>query len=72
MSLSINFNNYSIMERRKVLGILLTGSALSNVWATEPDSSRIDKKELLKSLRLANDYFVKKVAGYRKIHYYQS
>lgn len=48
------------MERRKVLGILLAGSALSNVWASEFDSDKIDKKELLKSLRLANDYFIKK------------
>jgi unsaturated rhamnogalacturonyl hydrolase len=48
------------MERRTVLGILLAGSALSNVWATKPVAARIDKNELLKSLRLANDYFVRK------------
>lgn len=48
------------MERREVLGILLVGSALSNVWASESDLSKIDKKHLLKSLRLANNYFVNK------------
>lgn len=48
------------MKRRKALGILLAGAALSNVSASESDSAKIDKKELLKSLRLANDYFIKK------------
>ncbi|MBE9460478.1 glycoside hydrolase family 88 protein [Dyadobacter subterraneus] len=48
------------MERRKALGILLAGSALTNVWARETGSSKIDKKQLLKSLRLANNYFVNK------------
>lgn len=48
------------MKRRKALGILLAGALLSDVWASESDSAKIDKKELLKSLRLANDYFIKK------------
>ncbi|WP_159471834.1 glycoside hydrolase family 88 protein [Dyadobacter sp. 3J3] len=48
------------MERRKALGILLAGSALSKVWALDSDSSKIHKKELLKSLGLANGYFLKK------------
>ncbi|SEI53207.1 Rhamnogalacturonyl hydrolase YesR [Dyadobacter koreensis] len=50
------------MQRREVLGIILAGSALSKVWASENylNSVKPDKKELLKDLRLANDYFVKK------------
>lgn len=48
------------MKRRNALGILLAGSALSRVWPSEYDVTKIDKKELLKSLRLANDYFVNK------------
>jgi len=50
------------MQRREVLGIILAGSALSKVWASGNylNSVKPDKKELLKDLRLANDYFVKK------------
>jgi len=50
------------MKRRDALGILLAGSALQSTWAianpSKPD--KIDKKELLKNLRLTNAYFVKK------------
>ena len=50
------------MERREVLSILLAGSVLTKVWASDSNGQvqEIDKKELLKNLRLANDYFVKK------------
>lgn len=50
------------MERREVLSILLAGSVLTKVWANDSNDriQKIDKKELLKKLRLANDYFVKK------------
>ncbi|MCF2444497.1 glycoside hydrolase family 88 protein [Dyadobacter sp. CY345] len=47
------------MQRREVLGIILAGSALTKAWAFE-DNTDSDKKELLKDLRLANEYFVKK------------
>ena len=50
------------MERREALGLLLAGSALTKVWASENDAQgiNIQKKVLLKDLRLANNYFVKK------------
>jgi len=50
------------MQRREVLGIILAGSALTKVLASENqlNPNKLDKKELLKDLRLANDYFVKK------------
>lgn len=47
------------MERREVLGIILAGSALTKVWAFNNNTDS-DKKELLRDLRLANEYFVKK------------
>ena len=50
------------MQRREVLGIILAGSAFTNVWASDNNTEfkKSDKKELLKDLRLANEYFVKK------------
>jgi len=50
------------MERREALGLLLAGSALTKVWASKNDAQgiNIQKKVLLKDLRLANNYFVKK------------
>lgn len=48
------------MDRRKVLGILLAGGSLTKVLAAQTRFSDNDKTALLKDLRLANDYFVKK------------
>ena len=50
------------MKRRDALGILLAGSALQSTWtiADPAKSDKIDKKELLKNLRLTNEYFVRK------------
>ena len=50
------------MKRRDALGILLAGSALQHTLAfSKPvKPAKIDKKEILKNLRLANAYFVRK------------
>ena len=50
------------MKRRDALGLILAGTALQSTLAfSKPvNPTKIDKKEILKNLRLANDYFVKK------------
>jgi len=50
------------MKRRDALGILLAGTALPHTLAfSKPvNLAKFDKKEILKNLQLANDYFVKK------------
>ena len=50
------------MKRRDAIGILLAGSALQNTLAfSNPvQTNKLDKKEILKNLRLTNAYFVKK------------
>jgi len=50
------------MKRRDALGLLLAGTALQNTLAFSKPAqfNKSDKTEILKNLRLANAYFVKK------------
>jgi unsaturated rhamnogalacturonyl hydrolase len=51
------------MNRRNALGLLLAGgAAIQTTWAfgKNSEASKIDKKKILKTLRLTNDYFVAK------------
>jgi unsaturated rhamnogalacturonyl hydrolase len=52
-----------MMNRRNALGLLLAGgAAIQTTWAfgKNSEASKIDKKKILKTLRLTNDYFVAK------------